>query len=103
MQVVFQSLTPPNCAISQIPADGAIDVAKNPTLTWADGGGGPTSYDVYFGTSAGAPLVGNQAGTSYTPPTLLVANTQYFWKIVPKMLMEPQLVVLNNHLQQELI
>ena len=61
MQFVFPSITVPNCAISHLPADLATGVAKNPTLSWADGGGGPTSYDVYFGTTTSPALVCNDA------------------------------------------
>ncbi|MBN8640169.1 MAG: hypothetical protein J0L86_00005, partial [Flavobacteriales bacterium] len=83
-QLVFAaSLTPPNCAASLVPAVSATGVARNATLSWGSGGGGPTSYDVYFGSSAGAPFVGNQVGTTYSPG-LLSANTTYYWKIVPK-------------------
>jgi len=84
MQVVFPSTTPPSCAINHVPADLTTDVARNPTLSWADGGGGPTSYDVYFGTTSNPALIGNQSGTTYIPTAPLAANTDYFWKIVPK-------------------
>lgn len=42
-----------------------------------------TSYDVYFGTSATPPLVGNTTATNYSTGTL-AASTTYYWKIVPK-------------------
>ncbi|HPW98751.1 MAG TPA: GEVED domain-containing protein, partial [Flavobacterium sp.] len=83
IQFVFPSVTVPNCAISHAPAAAATGVARNATLSWADGGGGPTSYDVYFGTSTSPALVGNQVGTSYTP-SLMAANTSYYWRVVPK-------------------
>ena len=73
----------PNCATSFVPVNSANNVATSPTLTWASGGGVPTSYDVYFGTSTSPPFIGNQTGTSYNPGTLL-ANTNYYWRIVPK-------------------
>jgi len=74
--------TPPACASGLAPANIATDVQRNVTLSWASTVGA-TSYDVYLGNSAGAPLVGNVGGTSFTP-AILAANTQYFWKVVPK-------------------
>ncbi|WP_318641836.1 GEVED domain-containing protein [Flavobacterium ardleyense] len=73
----------PNCATSFIPVNSATNVVTSPTLTWASGGGVPTSYNVYFGTNANPPLIGNQTGISYNPGTL-AANTTYYWQIVPK-------------------
>jgi hypothetical protein len=84
MQVVFASSVAPSCAIAQVPTNSATGVTRNPTLTWTEGTGGPTSYDVYFGTATNPPLIGNQAGTSYTPVAPINANTVYYWKIVPK-------------------
>jgi hypothetical protein len=43
---------------------------------------GAVSYDVYFGTTPVPVFTVNQTGTSYIPATLL-ANTTYYWKIVP--------------------
>lgn len=74
---------PPNAATTPSPANLATDVSKTPTLTWASGGGAPTSYDVYFGTSDSPASIGNQAGTSYTPGTLNYSTT-YYWKIIPR-------------------
>lgn len=82
IQLEFPSTTPPNPAINPSPADDAVQVGLNPTLTWSSGGGGPTSYDVYFGTSENPDFIGNQAGASYSPGTL-VRDREYFWKIVP--------------------
>lgn len=74
----------PNCAINFAPINAAVNVARNPTLTWASGGGNATSYDVYFGTSATPAFIANQVGSSYTPTAPLISNTTYYWKIVPK-------------------
>ncbi|RYY44881.1 MAG: hypothetical protein EOO06_17425, partial [Chitinophagaceae bacterium] len=76
--------TAPNCAGGYSPATGATAIAMNPTLSWTAATGGPTSYDVYFGTSATPPFVVNQTGLSYTPPAPLLANTTYYWKVVAK-------------------
>ncbi len=87
----------PSCAINLIPADLATNQAKDATLTWAAGiGGVPTGYDVYLSTiqadvnsSAPAALVSsNQATTSFNTIGLL-ANTVYYWKVIPKNISGP--------------
>ena len=78
------ALTPPSCASALLPADVATGVARNPVLSWTAATGGPTSYDVYFGTSATPPLVTNTTGLTYTPVAPLLANTTYYWQVVPK-------------------
>lgn len=76
--------TPPACATALVPADMATAIPRNPVLTWmASSNPSALSYDVYFGTATTPPFVVNQTSTSYTPP-LLLANTTYYWKIVPK-------------------
>lgn len=83
--IVFQpSLTLPSCASSLIPADLATGIQRNPILSWTAATGGPTSYDVYFGTSPTPGLVSNVTATSYTPTAPLLATTTYYWKIVAK-------------------
>jgi hypothetical protein len=74
---------PPPCLSSITPANGAVNVALTTSISWT-ASGLATSYDVYFGTSATPPLIGNQTTTTYTPATPLVANTDYYYKIVPK-------------------
>lgn len=76
----------PGSASNPNPANGAVNVSTNPTLSWT-AGIGATSYDVYFGTDptpdstpGQSELIGNQGGTSYTPPTLAL-NTTYYWRI----------------------
>ena len=83
IELVFQSLVAPNCAVSHAPAASATDVVRNVTLSWAEGAGGPSSYDVYFGNSPSPALATNQSGTTYDPG-LLAANSTYYWKVVPK-------------------
>lgn len=78
------ALTPPNCASALLPADVTTGVARNPVLSWTAATGGPTSYDVYFGTSATPPLAGNTANLTFTPTAPLLANTIYYWQVVPK-------------------
>src|SRR5690554_3636139 len=84
ISVIQQANTPPNCATSMLPANQATDVILNPTLSWSDGGGAPTSYDIYLGTSANPPFLANVTSTTYMPQAALAANTTYFWKVVPK-------------------
>jgi GEVED domain/Fibronectin type III domain/Secretion system C-terminal sorting domain/Bacterial Ig-like domain (group 2) len=75
----------PNCSTAPSPANAAVDVQRNPTLTWtAPSAPSASSYDIYFGTSPTPPFVVNQTGTSYAPSTVLLANTTYYWQIIPK-------------------
>jgi len=72
--------TAPNAPILASPGNGAWTFTGS-SLVWNSGGGFPSTYDVYFGTSATPPLVSdNQAGTSYTPT--LAAGTTYYWNVV---------------------
>lgn len=73
--------TPPNTATLLSPANGNY-VQLTDVMSWQSGGGGATSYDVYFGTSATPPFVVNQASTTYAPT--LAAGTTYYWNIVAK-------------------
>ena len=78
---------PPSCASALLPASGATSVVPNVTLSWSPGtsGGSPSSYDVYFGTTATPSLVSSsQTATSYTPTSTLSWNTVYYWQVVPK-------------------
>ncbi|MBC8883229.1 hypothetical protein H9X57_06800 [Flavobacterium piscinae] len=83
MNIVTPAVLPPSCASALVPADLAIDVIRNSSLSWSAATGGPTSYDVYFGTSTNPGLVANVTTLNYTP-AVMVANTTYYWKIVPK-------------------
>ncbi len=71
------------------PADGAMLVSLNPTLTW-DFGTNTDTYDLYFGTDnppttlvVSNESTGGQTSGSYTPATLDY-GTEYFWKVVCK-------------------
>ena len=71
----------PNPAVLVSPGNGAWAMIGD-ILSWNSGGGFPSSYDVYFGTSSTPPLVSdNQTALNYTP-TLATGNT-YYWKVVP--------------------
>ncbi|MBO2010181.1 GEVED domain-containing protein, partial [Hymenobacter negativus] len=75
----------PSCATNITPAAGAVNQARNTSLTWQAGTGVVTGYDVYFGTTTTPPLVStNQPGTTYTAPALLAAGTTYYYQIVPR-------------------
>ncbi|MBL0047945.1 MAG: T9SS type A sorting domain-containing protein [Bacteroidetes bacterium] len=76
----------PSCAINLLPADLATNQFRDVTLTWAFGPGAvPSGYDVYLDQNISPTTLvsANQAGSSYTASGLL-ANAQYYWKIVPK-------------------
>ena len=76
-----------------LPAPGATDITKTPTLSWTKGRDA-TSHDVYFGTSEADvtnATLSNHLGvykTTTTPdtnttyvPGLLEKNTTYYWRI----------------------
>ncbi len=73
----------PDCALTPTPANNATGVVRPVAITWVPGGNIPTSYNVYFGTTATPPLVTNTTGTSYTPTGNLAGNTVYYYQIVP--------------------
>ncbi|TVZ57636.1 putative secreted protein (Por secretion system target) [Flavobacteriaceae bacterium MAR_2010_105] len=79
----------PSNASGSFPSNGAVNVCS-------DGGGAITAlgwqqvpdatlYDVYFGTSTSPGLFQQDLITTYTTLNLnLLANTTYYWKVVPK-------------------
>ncbi len=80
-----------NKASNPYPADGAIDVEGDITLTWA-AGLNAVSHDVYFGADIEAVFFadtydtrgtyrGRQAATSYTPPEGTHRYLYYYWRI----------------------
>lgn len=77
----FIGYYPPGVANILAPADAATGILPSQVLSWNPTSGLPTSYDVYFGNSTPPALVGNQAGTTYSPA--LVNGQTYYWKIVP--------------------
>lgn len=81
----------PNCATITSPADASVYQSRTSTLNWGAGAGNtPSTYDIYFGTSPLALnlVATNFCGNTYTP-SLLNANTTYYWKVVPKNVVGP--------------
>ncbi|MBZ4420854.1 endopeptidase [Myxococcus sp. RHSTA-1-4] len=75
--------TPPGVATLSAPADGATGVALAPALDWADVAGS-TSYEVQVATDSAFTNVvrsGTTVGSTWTVPSALTANTQYFWRV----------------------
>ena len=76
----------PDCATLTSPTNNNTAVVPGSvTLSWTapTTGGTPSSYDVYFGTSANpTTLLGNVTTTSITATTS--PTTTYYWKVVPK-------------------
>jgi hypothetical protein len=81
--------SPPNCSVYTSPTNGTVLTCATTNLNWnvPVGGGTPTQYLLYFGTDAAATNINNGTNIgnvlSYSPPGLL-ANTTYYWKIVPQ-------------------
>jgi hypothetical protein len=88
IQLSFPSTNPPVAAITPIPADLSSQISINSSLSWVSGGGDPTGYDVYFGTTLpaeGNPNIGHESQTSTSfNPGLLQYSTTYYWKVVPR-------------------
>ena len=72
---------PPEQVVNRSPATQGVWVGA--TLSW-EGGGGATSYDVYFGTSDPPDFIRNQTGATYDPPGDLNHDTLYYWRIDPR-------------------
>lgn len=83
---VGESSNPPNCATVVDPDSAATDVSIWTNLEWANGGGNPTGYKIYFGTDNPPTNILNGVDlgdtTKYDPSPLL-GSTTYYWKIVP--------------------
>lgn len=85
---LFNTTQIPDCATNLTPVDGATNVTPGTvTFSWnAPATGDPaTSYDLYYGLTAGNAtiLVGNYLTTT-TPINITGFNTTFYWKIVPK-------------------
>jgi hypothetical protein len=81
--IVTPSDNPPNPAIAVYPSNNGW-AFSNANLSWGDGGGMPTSYDLYLDTvNPPATLVGDDLTTTVFTPTL-ADNTTYFWQVIPR-------------------
>jgi hypothetical protein len=74
---------PPYTPSNPSPADGAIGININPTLSWSGGApdGGMVHYDIWLDTKN--PITNQVCGckdTSFIPPTLEPGKT-YYWRI----------------------
>ncbi|MFB0524190.1 MAG: alkaline phosphatase, partial [Phycisphaerae bacterium] len=76
---VWSFMTGPGYATQPDPANNAVGVAIDATLSWLPGLTAATR-DVYFGTSSPPPFIRNQAESSYDPGPLEVGTT-YYWRI----------------------
>lgn len=84
----FDTTIAPGCASNLVPVNGSTTVVPGTvTFSWdAPTTGDPaTSYDLYYGLTAGNAtiLVGNFTTTS-TPINITGYNTTFYWKVVPK-------------------
>ena len=77
---------PPLPASAIYPAHLAtnVDIMMGLTLRWANGGGSPDGYRIYFGTSAASmQFLADSAGTTAPVNLPLDYSTNYFWQIIP--------------------
>ena len=78
---------PPSCATNVSPTIAATNVPISSTLNWADGGGLPTGYKLFFGTDNPPTNIvnGTDLGfvTTYDPTPDMNYATKYYWKVVP--------------------
>jgi hypothetical protein len=75
------SFTTEGAVSNPSPAKGAVDVTQTPVLTWSPGLG--ATYDIYFGTDAGAleKKAGGNLGSENYEPGRLEWNTTYYWRV----------------------
>lgn len=82
----FQVNSKPGAPGTPAPALNATAVSCNPALSWVatDPEGDDLTYDLYLGTSATPTTVAATGLTaaSFTVSATLVANTDYYWKVV---------------------
>jgi len=92
--VIEKNVLPPSCPSVYAPTNNAVNIPRNPglTFTW-DGatGGTNTTYDFYLGTSptslsaVGVNIVSFDGTTGkYSHPDFLEPGTTYYYKVVAK-------------------
>ena len=76
---------PASCATNAKPANGAINVAFEPNIAFKwSAVSGATSYDFYFSTTNPPTTLLGTASADSVNITGGVANTTYYWYVVPK-------------------
>lgn len=79
---IAEATNPPNVVTTPTPGIAATGVAINTNLSWVSGGGSPTGYKVYLGTSSGnLSQIADVATTTYTMTSNLQFGVQYFWRV----------------------
>ncbi len=92
--VIEKNTLPPSCPSVYSPANNAVNIPRNPglTFTWSGSSGGTnTTYDFYLGTSptslaaVGINLASADGTTGkYSHPDFLEPSTTYYYKVVAK-------------------
>jgi hypothetical protein len=83
-EIIEWAIAPPGPATVPTPADLATGVSRaGVSLTWTAGSGTVDSHDVYFGTAATPPFIGNQPGIGYATGTMAQGKV-YYWRIDEK-------------------
>jgi len=74
----------PDTPSNPSPADGAINITIDTTLSWScsDPDGDDLTYKIYFGTVDPPPFVEEGLTEALYDPGILEFNTTYYWKIV---------------------
>ncbi len=83
--VEVKHLSPPQPPTNPYPSNGATNVSiRNLELTWSNGGGEVTYYDIYFGTDP-TPDASEYIGAGSEPQFLfgydLLSSTTYYWRV----------------------
>lgn len=62
----------------------SVDIMMGLTLKWSSGGGSPTGYRTYFGSSPSSlTLIADSVVTSVFVNSSLNYNTVYYWQVIP--------------------
>ncbi len=87
IRLITPSITPPDPAILVAPADGAINVSLQPTLSWEHGNIWPEGYYLNLGTDyppSDVLYLENLSNTlTYTHQTDLETEETYYWQVIP--------------------